>query len=190
MRRIGFDTTCATVRAAMEIAATPERVFAALTDPAELAEWWGALDQYRGCEWRVDARSGGRWSVRALGPDGVERTVHGEFRVVDPPRRLEYTWHPSWEDGPPSRVRFDLEPATVDGVPGTRVSVTHTRIGAGSATACATAGARPGLDGSSTVTRIVWMQPASLAAAPAWARRERVELDEWSAPVTVCGGAR
>ena len=80
----------------VEIAAPPERVFDALTDPREVAEW---------------RRGGAR-----------------ELTVVDPPRRVEHTWRPGRE-GPADTVRYDLEPATVDGAPGTRVTVTHERGG-------------------------------------------------------------
>ena len=31
----------------VEVAAPPERVYAALTDPAELAAWWGSDEGYR-----------------------------------------------------------------------------------------------------------------------------------------------
>jgi uncharacterized protein YndB with AHSA1/START domain len=88
-----------TVVESVEIAAPPERVFDALTDPAEVAEWW---------------RGGAR-----------------ELTVVDPPRRVEHTWRPGrpGRDGPADTVRYDLEPATVDGAPGTRVTVTHERAG-------------------------------------------------------------
>lgn len=114
-----------TVFADVDIAAPPEDVFRALTDPSELAEWWGG-DTYRTEGWEVDARPGGEWSARTTDADGNEGIVHGEYLVVDEPRRLEYTWRPSWEDFAPSRVRIDLAPVRVDGEAGTRVTVTHT----------------------------------------------------------------
>ena len=83
-------------RATVDIAAPPERVFRALTDPAELAEWWG--------------------------PDAPGDAA----RVVDPPHTVEYTWRARWDDAVPGTVRYELAPAEVDGLPGTRVTVTHT----------------------------------------------------------------
>jgi len=38
----------------VEVAASPERVYAALTDPAELAAWWGDGDAYRTFDWESD----------------------------------------------------------------------------------------------------------------------------------------
>jgi uncharacterized protein YndB with AHSA1/START domain len=32
------------------------------------------------------------------GPDGVEHTVTGTYRTIEPPKRLVYSWH--WEDKP------------------------------------------------------------------------------------------
>jgi glutathione S-transferase len=124
------------VRAVVDIAAPPERVFEALTEPRELAAWWSG-DGAPSPECDADARAGGAWRVRTVGDDGRERTVDGEYRVVDPPRRLEHSWHATG-DAAPSVVRYDLEPREVDGTDGTRLTVTHTVI---AAHASATAGA-------------------------------------------------
>ena len=127
------------VRADVEIAASPERVFDALTDPATLAGWLDgepaapdAPTDPRPTDERADPvvvpsepGAGTRWDVPARGPDGRAGRVGGEYRVVERPRRLETTWAPSWEPCP-SSVRFDLEPIDVHGVPGTRLTVTHT----------------------------------------------------------------
>lgn len=43
----------------IEIAASPERVFQALTDPEELKAWWGAEGVYRVTLWTADLRVGG-----------------------------------------------------------------------------------------------------------------------------------
>jgi uncharacterized protein YndB with AHSA1/START domain len=54
------------VREAVDIAAPPEDVFDALTDPAQVAEWW-------------------------VGDDAAPPAAN-EFLVVDAPRTLELTW--------------------------------------------------------------------------------------------------
>ena len=53
-----------------EIAAPVEKVFAAMTDPARLARWWGPAgftNTFTVCE----LRKGGRWVFTMHGPDGV-----------------------------------------------------------------------------------------------------------------------
>ena len=128
MNRLGTTppepATSHVIRTIIDIDAPPERVFDALTDPAELAEWWGGDDEtVRECE--AEVRPGGSWTVHTVDRDGTERTTGGEYRVVDPPRRLEHTWHSTGDPGE-SIVRYDLEPLGVDGAGGTRLTVTHT----------------------------------------------------------------
>ena len=113
------------IKAEIEIAATPERVFRSLTDAAELEAWWGADDMYRTFDWVIDLRAGGKWSARARGADGMESTVDGEYIEVDPPKRLVYTWRPSWDDYAVTTVQYDLQPTAT----GTRLLVTHTGFG-------------------------------------------------------------
>jgi uncharacterized protein YndB with AHSA1/START domain len=119
-----MNPTPTIVRTVVEIDAPPDRVFEALTDARELAGWWGAGDA-RVLDSESDVRPGGTWRVRTIDRDGAEHTFGGEYRVVDPPHRLEQSWQSS-EDAEPSLVRYDLEPLDVDGAPGTRLTVTHT----------------------------------------------------------------
>lgn len=114
------------IKAEIEVAAPPDRVFRSLTDPAELEAWWGSDEMYRTTEWTIDLRPGGKWSTVALGADGSRMTVDGEYLEVDPPRRLVHTWRPSWDDYAETTVRYDLVPTAT----GTRVLVTHTGFGA------------------------------------------------------------
>ena len=129
------DTDGGTITTTLDIAAPPERVFAALTDPQELAAWWGSDDTYRTHDWAVDARPAGEWSARTIDPSGSEGSIHGRFTVVDRPSVLESTWHASWDEIDCTTVRYDLEPVIIDDTPGTRLTVTHT--GFNGSTACA-----------------------------------------------------
>jgi uncharacterized protein YndB with AHSA1/START domain len=75
---------------------TPEEVFDAWTNPEVLDRWWAAQPTWTspGCE--VDLRPGGRYVLRMQ--DDQEGNVHvvaGEYREVDRPNRLVYTWR--WE---------------------------------------------------------------------------------------------
>ena len=113
------------VNAEIEIEAAPDRVFRSLTDPVDLAAWWGSDDLYRTSDWKIDLRPGGKWSALARGADGTDMTVDGEYIEVDPPRRLVYTWRPSWDDYAVTMVRYDLIATPT----GTRLTVTHTGFG-------------------------------------------------------------
>ena len=147
------------VRTVIDIAAPPPEVFEALTEPRELAEWWrGEATRTVDCE--SDPRPGGAWRVRTVGPDGAERSVGGEYQVVDPPHRLDQSWQAD-DDARPSHVRYDLEPCEIDGAEGTRLTVTHT-----STTAMA-------LGASAAVSVQHAFGPARCAthARPAWALR-------------------
>ena len=79
------------------LAAPPERIFAAWTDPALLRRWWAAAQGWTTPEATVDVRVGGAYRLSMQGTDGIVRTVAGEYLEVDPPRRLVYTWQ--WQAG-------------------------------------------------------------------------------------------
>ena len=105
----------------IEIAAPPERVFAALTDPAQLMLWW--VGTPKGALWEMDARPGGKWRYELADPsrkkvlNGVrDFKAHGEITEFDPPRVLAYTW--------PSTARWELSATST----GTRVKVTHSGL--------------------------------------------------------------
>lgn len=120
------DLTAGVILASVEIAAAPERVFRALTDPNELVRWWGSPDTYRTEEWTADLRVGGRWQARGHGVDGRGFTVQGEFLEVDPPRRLVQTWAPDWEGGFVTTITYRLDPI---GGGGTRLTLRHEGFG-------------------------------------------------------------
>lgn len=119
-----------TVIAEIFIAAPPERVFQAITDPAQLSQWWGQSTVYRIVERTADLRVGGRWWCAGLGADGTRFTVDGECLEIDPPRRLVHTWIPSYRDGLKTVVSWELEPETVHGLhpSGPRKAGTGTRV--------------------------------------------------------------
>ena len=75
-----------------------ERVFELFTDPDELARWWGPAGfTLPGIE--LDLRPGGRYRFAMQPPDADLFHLTGEFREVDPPERLSYTF--VWEDPDP-----------------------------------------------------------------------------------------
>lgn len=105
------------------IAASAERLFGAWTEPSQLLEWWGP----RGvtCEdAEVDLRVGGRYRISNRLPDGRVVWISGEYELVDPPRKLVYSWRLDDSTAPLERVTVRFEPKA----DGTEVTVVHERI--------------------------------------------------------------
>lgn len=117
------DFQAGTIHASIDIDAAPEVVWDALTDPAQLASWWGSPDAYRTFDWEVDLRPGGKWSSKSERTDGTERgLVHGEYLRVERPHLLELTWLASWDGFAETVIRMELTATPT----GTRVKVRHT----------------------------------------------------------------
>lgn len=117
----GRDTDDAIVET-IEIAAPPARVFRALTDPRELAAWWGDERMYACDRWELDLRVGGRWRATGHSVRGGTFKVEGEFLEIEPPRVLSYSWKPDWVEAPATVIRIALEPIAS----GTRLIWTQT----------------------------------------------------------------
>jgi uncharacterized protein YndB with AHSA1/START domain len=104
------------------ISAPAQRVFAALTDPAQRIKWWGVPGKFQTTHMESDLRPGGAWVMRGTGPGGTPFTLRGQYRRIEPPTVLEFTW---LDDGQPqipvTFVRFDL--AEKDGA--TMLRLTH-----------------------------------------------------------------
>jgi uncharacterized protein YndB with AHSA1/START domain len=117
---VNITSTDDAVIADVEIAAAPESVFAAITDPEQVVQWWGDDATYRVRKWEADLRVGGKYRSQGAGKDGQTFEVSGEYLEVNPPRVLAHTWVASY-GGQPSVVRWELKPAGT----GTRLRVTH-----------------------------------------------------------------
>jgi uncharacterized protein YndB with AHSA1/START domain/DNA-binding transcriptional ArsR family regulator len=106
------------------IGAPAERVFDALTDPNERVAWWGSKGRFETTSMESDLRPGGKWMMRGMGM-GKPFSVFGEYRTIERPRLLVFTWLPSWQDDATETVvRFDLE--ETDGR--TTVRLTHSGL--------------------------------------------------------------
>jgi uncharacterized protein YndB with AHSA1/START domain len=68
-----------------------ERAFMACTEPEELAEWWGPKG-FTARSIELDLRVGGNYRIAMQPPDGDFFYLFGEFREVDPPAQLAYTF--------------------------------------------------------------------------------------------------
>jgi uncharacterized protein YndB with AHSA1/START domain len=73
------------------IGASPEKVYAAWTDPAQIARWWGP-EQAETLNAELDPRVGGRFRIVFRTPDGEVHDVSGTYREVVPNEKLVFTW--------------------------------------------------------------------------------------------------
>jgi uncharacterized protein YndB with AHSA1/START domain len=104
------------------VKAPAERIFAALTDPAQRVAWWGLKGRFETKHMESDLRAGGHWLMSGTGMGGKPFEVHGVYRTIERPRVLAFTWLPSWDtEATETLVRFDLSER--DGV--TTVRLTH-----------------------------------------------------------------
>lgn len=67
--------------------ASREAVFAAFSDPARLAQWWGPAG-FTNTFHEFDFRPDGRWRFTMRGPDGNGFEMDKRFDEVTPPRRI------------------------------------------------------------------------------------------------------
>jgi uncharacterized protein YndB with AHSA1/START domain len=63
---------------------TAERIFEALTDPAQRIKWWGGERRFQVTEMESDLRPGGKWMMRGIGY-GKPASVLGEYRHIAGP---------------------------------------------------------------------------------------------------------
>ena len=107
------------ILATVETAATPERVFQALTSE-EITDWWGRPGVFDTRRWKGDVKVGGTWEATGVAR-GNSYVLQGEFLEVDPPRKLSPSWHPAEAPQARTTVSYVLEP--IDS--GTRVTLRH-----------------------------------------------------------------
>jgi uncharacterized protein YndB with AHSA1/START domain len=75
-----------------------ERIFKLLTEPAELAKWWGPHG-FTTPEVELDLSVGGRYRFTMQPPEGEAFHLSGEFIEIAPPTRLVYTF--CWDEPDP-----------------------------------------------------------------------------------------
>jgi uncharacterized protein YndB with AHSA1/START domain len=101
--------------------AAPARVYAAWTEPAQIARWFGP-GKIEILEVVFETRPGGRFMVHARSPDtGEDHRVLGVVQEAVPNEKIVYTW--AWQSTPErqSLVTVEFRP---DGG-GTLLQLTH-----------------------------------------------------------------
>jgi len=130
------------------VATTPERLWAALTEPAFTRRYWGGTELHS--DWEVGS------PVLWQDPGGEPRDLGQVVLEADPPRRLSYSWHGfqpqhaeffGWSAEEfaercaerRSKVTFDIEPRGA----AVRLTVTHDDFSPGSVMRRAISGELP-----------------------------------------------
>ena len=70
------------------IAAPPEAVFAAMSDPERMARWWGPAG-FRNTIHKFEFQEGGQWLLTMHGPDGKDYPNESRFKRLAPGRLFE-----------------------------------------------------------------------------------------------------
>lgn len=108
----------------IQIKRPAEKIFEAMTNADELVKWWRVEGKFQITQMESDLRPGGKWKMRLIGGRGTETVVSGEFRTVERPHLLVFTWIRETEDATETLVRWEL--VEKDGV--TTVRVTHSGL--------------------------------------------------------------
>jgi uncharacterized protein YndB with AHSA1/START domain len=97
-------------------------VFAAFSDPSELVKWWGP-EGFTTPSLKFQARVGESYRIEMQPPEGDRFYLTGEFREVDPPGRLVYTF--VWEPPDPDDVETLVDLSFRDLGEATEVALTQ-----------------------------------------------------------------
>ena len=91
------------IRLEREFDAPRDRVFAVMTDPALISEWWGPRGTATEVD-QMDVRPGGAWRYVVRDADGTETAFRGVYREIAAPERIVQTFE--WE-GLPGHISID-----------------------------------------------------------------------------------
>jgi uncharacterized protein YndB with AHSA1/START domain len=81
-----------TFETSREIAAVPERIFSAFSDPEQLAKWWGPSG-FSNTFNEFQFKPGGKWLFVMHGPDGSNYPNESEFSVIVPGEKVVIRHH-------------------------------------------------------------------------------------------------
>ena len=106
------------------IKATPEKVYAAWTEPKTLKKWMSPSDTMDITTAETDLRVGGKYRIVMREPDGKEHRVGGVYKELSPGRRLVFTW--GWDGSQEATTLVTIE-LRKNGA-GTELTLTHTKF--------------------------------------------------------------
>ena len=105
------------------IAATPEEVFQAWTDPESMRHWMRGREDMQESEVQLDVRPGGNFRITMKGKDSDHEHT-GQYRVVEPPSRLVFTWISKATHEQETIVTVELKPRGTE----CELTLTHEKL--------------------------------------------------------------
>ncbi len=106
------------------IKASPQKVFAAWTEPKTLKQWMSPSPDMDVAIAETDLRIGGRYRIVMREKDGKEHRVGGVYREILPHERIVFTW--AWESSPEEETLVTIELRSLGAV--TELTLTHARF--------------------------------------------------------------
>jgi uncharacterized protein YndB with AHSA1/START domain len=91
-----------------------EQVFDAWTSDEVMRRWLHCGRDWETPTAEVDLRVGGRIRIVMRDPDGDVHGAHGEYQLIERPRRLVFTW--TFDEHPDNHQLIELEFSERDGV--------------------------------------------------------------------------
>jgi uncharacterized protein YndB with AHSA1/START domain len=111
-----------TLKLTRTLMADRETVWRTMTDPDRFSDWWGPRG-FTTPSVDFEPRIGGRYRIAMQPPEGELFHLHGEFREVEPPSRLSYTF--VWEPPDPDDRETLVAIVLAESGEGTEVSFTQ-----------------------------------------------------------------
>ncbi len=90
-RPVAIDTVRPSVRVERMLRAPAKAVFEAWTDVEKLKRWWGPRG-ITAVAAELDVRPGGTYTITMQPDTGKPFVLAGEYREVEPHRRIQMTW--------------------------------------------------------------------------------------------------
>jgi len=98
-----------------------EKVFEAWTNAKSISQWMRPKG-VTAVDAEIDARAGGKWRILTKGDEG-DCEITGEYRVIEPPCKLAFTWTSRDTDLLPTLVTMELNEDEME--PGCHLTLTH-----------------------------------------------------------------
>jgi uncharacterized protein YndB with AHSA1/START domain len=107
-----------------KLEAPPARVYDAWTTPELLTRWFAPSPDFAVIVHRAETHVGGKYRIEMRHASGKSHIVVGEYRELNRPTRLVFTW--AWEGSPMTDTMVEVEFRPSGS--GTEVVLTHSRF--------------------------------------------------------------